>query len=188
MVEIRNQWIRSESGSLDKLATWRPRWRLLICAEGDQRSRSREAHRRMARNQQASDFSANAFCAFLGQLCVVTFFNPVGVEISAPKVTAGQPSQPFMNSQDRANVSRGLTPTTIYRLKQAALKAMGHLKHVHPRSLQLTPLPHTGGEVLLTHPNGWTGRGIAWREGGAELAIVWQVSAEIRGLPVKICA
>lgn len=93
-----------------------------------------------------------------------------------------------MNAQDRANASRGIAPSTIYRLKNAALKAMGNPKHVHPRSIKLIPLPHTGGEVLLSHPNGWTGRGIAWKEDKAELALVWQVNSGGRPLPIRIDA
>lgn len=142
----------------------------------------------LALNSFGYNFSSNAFSLFLSRLCVASFFSPVGIELFAPNLTAGNPHHAFMNSQDRANSIRGIAPTTIYRLKSAALKAMGQPKQIHLRSLKLVPLPHTAGEVLITHANGWTGRGIAWREDSAELAMVWQVNSPARGLPVKIGA
>ncbi len=188
MEEIRNQCSGSRWGSLERNDAWRPRWRVLKCTEGQQRRASRDAHRMLAHPSSNYPFSSNAFSEYLSQLCVASFFNPVGIELYVPNLTAGNPELPFMNAQDRASSSRGITPTTIYRLKSAALKAMGKPKNIHLRSLKLAPLPHTGGEVLITHANGWTGRGIAWREGSSGLAMVWQVNMQARALPVRIGA
>jgi hypothetical protein len=70
---------------------------------------------------------------------------------------------------------RGIIPGALWLLKRAASGSRGVAAGNGLRACRIIPLPHTGGEVLLQHFSGWRGRGIAWWQGGALLALVWQV-------------
>ena len=69
----------------------------------------------------------------------------------------------------------GYLPSVLLLIKQAAAKArFTNTCHNSLASLRLMPLPHLPGQLLVTHPAGWHGRGIAWWHGQTLLALAWQ--------------
>ncbi len=118
-------------------------------------------------------FSAKAYCGYLDSLLLAAYHEPLGVCITSLMASTSEPHTGWMNVHDRQNAARGMDPGISARLKIAARQALGHSSGKWLKAYLIVPLPHRRGEVIIHHPTGWSGRGIAWSQGDARMAMVW---------------
>jgi len=83
----------------------------------------------------------------------------------------------WCNNQDELNLARGIEAQALMVLKQAANRARNLSPAEELWRYTVSILPHTKGEVLLSHHTGWQGRGIAWHQYGTLIALVWDMTS-----------
>lgn len=151
-----------------------PRWRFSACVGEDPHAVARRSLHRLQEHTPLP-FSTSAWTPSGEHVLAAASGAPVGVAVASVQDLPSQLEPHWANTQDSVLERRGIIPGALWLLKRAANGSRGVAPANGLRACRIIPLPHTGGEVLLQHPSGWRGRGIAWWQSGALLALVWQV-------------
>lgn len=160
-----------------------PRWRLARCRLDSPQRTALLVARRLQRSSPPGMFISTTQCPALGHVLVAMHWTPVGTALSPVDAVPPAPGACWFNRQDQLNCRRGIRPATAWLLKEAARRACLTPLGGQLRRFQLVLLPHTGGEVMVHHPAGWRGRGIAWRQEQVQAALVWQIEGQRSGGP-----
>jgi hypothetical protein len=151
-----------------------PRWRFAACIGEDPHAVARR-NLRLMQERSPLPYTSAAWTPSGGHVMAAASTMPVGVAVAARHDLPNSIDTTWANLQDNVLVRRGIAPGALWLLKCAANNAQGKIPTVAIRAYRLVPLPHTHGEILLHHPSGWRGRGIAWWQEGALLSLVWQI-------------
>jgi hypothetical protein len=171
--------VSSEPGRLQRRPTLidyaPPRWRFARCDGNDPHRVARHSLRSL-QGWAPLPYTSAAWVQSGKYVLTVIGQMPVGANVATSLELPSVLDPLWANAQDSVLERRNIIPGALWLLKRAAEEARGIVSGRNLRQFRIIPLPHTNGEVLLLHPSGWRGRGIAWWQANVLLSLVWQVN------------